>query len=121
MKKLYSVILLFSLAIGILQPVLPMIEYQLHRGDIIELLETEQCEYEHTGKNICCAMDSDCTKSEKDSDPNLLDIDYYPLALQIAAIPSPEIFPNRSDLYLPAINEISSPAFLPIPPPPRLS
>ncbi len=121
MKQLYSVILLFSFLVGIFQPVLPMIEYQLHEGNVIELLDEGPCEGIHSGKMFCCAIDKDCTDRENNPDQSLLDMDYYPLALQITAVPSPEIFPNSSRLHLPLIDDAGSPTFLPLSPPPRLS
>ncbi len=121
MKNIYSVILLFSFLVGIFQPVLPMIEYQLHKGNVIELLGGESCEGEHTGKQFCCVLDKECTDRGNAPDQSLLDMDYYPLALQITAVPSPMIFPNTSKLHISSAANISSPTFLPIQPPPRLN
>ena len=121
MKQLYSVILLFSFTIGIVQPILPMVEYQLYDGSVIKLLDEGPCEGEHTGNMFCCAIDKDCKDRNNQMDQSLLDIDYYPLAIQITTAPSPEIFPNSSSLHLSLINDASSPTFLPLSPPPRLS
>ena len=121
MKQIYSVILLFSFLVGIVQPILPMIEYQVHEGNIMELLDEGPCEGEHTGEMFCCAIDKKCMDRTNNMDQSLLDIDYYPLALQINTAPLPKIFPNSSSLHLSLINDTSSPTFLPISPPPRLS
>lgn len=120
MKQLYSVILLFSFLVGIIQPILPMIEYQVHEGNVMELLDKGPCEGEHTGEMFCCAIDKDCASQEDNAGQSLIDMDYYPLALQITTAPSPGIYLNSSSLHLALIGETSSPTFLPISPPPRL-
>jgi hypothetical protein len=120
MKRMYSLILLLSLLVGTLQPILPMIEYQLHDGDIVELLGFG----EESANTICdmtiCTM-KDCETPEGQATQSLLDLDYYPLALQITAIPSPHVFLSSTRCYLPSAKHVNSPPILPIPPPPRSS
>lgn len=120
MKRIYSLILLFSLLVGTLQPILPMIEYQLQRGDIIELLGFGKDDAEAGCHMTLCTM-GDCETPEGQADQSLLDLDYYPLALEITAIPSPHVFLSSTRFYLPIAKHVISPTFLPIPPPPRLS
>lgn len=118
MKKIYSIILLLTFLVGTLQPILPMIEYQLFEGDIIELLassDKESCEVVRDFEN------NDCQKSEDHEDQQLLDTDYYPLALKITTIPDPYVFLRSTRFYLPIVKDAASPTFLPNPPPPRLS
>jgi|AntRauTorckE6833_2_1112554.scaffolds.fasta_scaffold41831_2 hypothetical protein len=67
MKRVYSLILLLSLLVGTLQLILPMIEYQMQKDSISELLR---------------AGSSHKAKQHQ----NLLDDDYYPLALEISTI-----------------------------------
>lgn len=117
MKVVYSLILLFSFLIGTLQPILPAIDYQLNRGNIFELLDSGECDSEQSDILINY---NDC-ESEDDSDQNLLDIDYYPLALQLSAISKPISFPHKSRIYISLRENILSLSFLPNPPPPRLS
>lgn len=120
MRRLYSLILLFSLAVGIMQPVLPMIEYQLFEGNIIEMLTTEACTAEHSGDHICCALNTPGSDRDGEADQNLLDLDYYPLALQMTGMPDPVEFPIRLTFHLPDVNNVPGPTYLPSPPPPRL-
>lgn len=120
MKRLYSAILLLSFLVGTLQPILPMIEYQLHEGSVIEFLIGQEANH----KTICkVALKAECGCDAQQTDDNqkLLNGDYYPIALQIAAIPEPVEFPHKLTLYLPEVQDINSPFFLPIPPPPRMA
>ncbi|MBN2731104.1 MAG: hypothetical protein JXR26_01620 [Balneolaceae bacterium] len=118
MKQFYSAILLISFLVGTLQPILPMIEYQWQGGDIIELLG-----FAGDGSEAACpvvdGMITDCEPAENDQ--QLLDIDYYPLALEISSNPEPQIFLSSTRFYLPYAKHIVNPAFYPNPPPPRLS
>lgn len=120
MKRLYSVILLLSFLVGTLQPILPMVEYQLHEGSVIEFLVGQEDSHQAICKaelNTVC----ECDAQQENDDQNLLNGDYYPIAVQIATIPEPLEFPHELTLYLPEIHDISSPFFLPIPPPPRMA
>ncbi|SMO47756.1 hypothetical protein [Fodinibius sediminis] len=122
MKKIYSVILLWSFLIGALQPVLPMIEYQLYEGSLIELITEDFCEDGHSGTKICCTIGQRCTTGDKENDQqDLLDVDYYPLALQISEIPSPMVFPHTWSLFPAKGKDVTNPTYLPNPPPPRWS
>lgn len=117
MKKFYSLILLVSFLVGTLQPILPAIDFELNRGNIIALLNSSDCDTE----SFEYIFKPDCTSGVDNDDQSLLDIDYYPLALQLTAIPAPTVFPHKSRAYLPLKKNILSPSFLPNPPPPRLS
>ena len=120
MKRVYSLILLISLLVGTLQPILPMIEYQLHKDNIINLLGFGEDDADANCEMNLCTM-ADCKTQTSHTDQNLLDLDYYPLALQITTIPSPRVFLSGTRFYLPIAKHVISPTFLPIPPPPRLS
>lgn len=120
MKKIYSVILLISLLVGTLQPIPPMIEYQLHEGDIIELLGFGDDNTEMNCQMTISAME-ECETQEAQTDRSLLDLDYYPLALEITGIPDPHVFLSSTRFYLPYSKDVISLTFLPNPPPPRLS
>lgn len=121
MKRMYSAILLFSFFIGMLQPILPMIDYQLHRGSLLELFSSDEEAPEILYDGVLYTTNDDTDPQQGDSEQSLLDDDYYPLGIQNAAIPSPHNFPHTGKLYLPIIEYISGPSYLPIPPPPRLS
>lgn len=120
MKRFYSITLLISLLVGTLQPILPMIEYQLHGGDIIELLGLGDADTETDCPMSICMMEN-CEPQQAQTDQSLLDLDYYPLALEIIAIPKPQIFWDSTRYYLPVADGVISPTFLPNPPPPRVS
>lgn len=40
MKRIYSLILLFSFVLGILQPVMPIVDYVIAEGNLTELFHT---------------------------------------------------------------------------------
>lgn len=120
MKKIYSVILLITFLVGTLQPILPMIEYQLFEGNIIELLAAgdvchfqDSCEMTQYMNGVDCPID-------KNDDQQLLDTDFYPLALEIAAVPDPRIFLIGARIYLPTAENVIGPALPSLPPPPRM-
>lgn len=119
MKRIFSVILLFSLWVGIMQPILPMIEYQLHKGSIMELLDRNPgnsgaaCEVAHY------MMFSDCSNCGSEAGNKLLDTDYYPITLKIGTVPHPQAFLNSSIMYMSHNRNSADPAFLPNSPPPQ--
>ncbi|MDR8390756.1 hypothetical protein NC796_06390 [Aliifodinibius sp. S!AR15-10] len=121
MKRTYSIILLLTFLVGTLQPILPMIEYQLFEGSIIELLSSKADNSEESCTMVRCLVDTDCLCCGEDEDLQLLDTDYYPLALKITTIPEPHAFLSSSRLFLPVVNNATGPTFLPNPPPPRFS
>lgn len=120
MIRFYSVILLISLLVGTLQPILPMIEYQMQKGDLIELLGFWGNNTETGCQLTICGMEDDGAQQDE-ADQSLLDVDYYPLALEITSILNPDVFQNSTRCYLPSAKNIISPLFSPNSPPPRLS
>ena len=121
MKKIYSAILLFAFLVGMLQPILPMIEYHLFEGSITELIATDEASSENFLGHELQYKDFGQEQNEPGADKNLLDTDYYPLALDIVTLSKPDAFFISSRYYLPNADDITSPTFLPNPPPPRLS
>lgn len=117
MKRIYSVILLFTFLIGALQPIMPMIEFQLFKGSVVELLAHDFCHSIESCKMTYCLVNADCSSDQDDNNQQLLDTDFYPLALQITTIPSPEAFLIGQTIDLPIIGEVVSPTILPNPPP----
>lgn len=120
MERFYSIILLLSLMVGTVQPILPMIEYQMHEGGIIELLDLGEESIKTDCTMSICTME-DCETQQSEADQSLLDLDYYPLALKITAIPTPKVFLSSTRFYLPSVKNVIDPVFLPNSPPPRLS
>lgn len=121
MKKIYSVILLFAFLVGTLQPILPMIEYHLFEGSIIELIAIGEASLQSFPDHELENKDFGQQQDEPTADKNLLDTDYYPLALDIVTLSKPDAFFIGARYYLPKADSIISPTFLPNPPPPRLS
>lgn len=119
MKKVYSIILLLTFIVGTLQPIIPMVEYQLYEGNLIELLAGEVCPSEESCDMIQCFPDVDCPSC--DDTQQLLDADYYPLALQITTLAEADVYLIGERIHLPDSRNIVGPALLPQPPPPRLS
>lgn len=125
MKKLYSIILLGSFLVGVLQPILPMMEYQLYEGNVSELFQgddqigTQIADHLQESLQYCLAKQAD--EQEGEEDPLLLDDDYYPIAVDIAAAPAPNVLPNKTNLFWAKVENITDPTFLPNPPPPRVS
>jgi len=125
MKHLYSIILLLVFLVGTLQPVMPMIEYQLFEGDLVELLSSRPA-MEMMGINDaesahCSSSAFSCPVCDSDEEEQLLDMDYYPLAVDIATVPDMIAVPQSTRIYLPFARNVISPTFLPVPPPPKLS
>lgn len=85
MKRIYSIILLLSFLVGTIQPILPMIEIVFTEGVISELvqpLHADSCSINVLQKSC---EDSDCCNHNNDE--TLLDMDFYPIPLQITASP----------------------------------
>lgn len=119
MKKVYSIILLFTFIVGTLQPIIPMVEYQLFEGNLIELLAGEVCPSEESCDMIQCFPDVDCPSC--DDNQKLLDIDYYPLALEITTIAEADVYLIGERIHLPNSGSVVGPVLHPQSPPPRMS
>src|SRR5690625_6722548 len=84
MKKLYSYILLLSFFTGAIQPVLPMAEYIFSEEGEIAALFNGSCD------TICSMtteeMDGEeCKLCDYPDAEDLLDIEYYPIPLQVTS------------------------------------
>lgn len=117
MKRIYSIILLLAFFVGIMQPIMPMIEYQLYSGNIINLL-TSNPDYPCDGPLLI--MEAAC-REEQNTAQDLLDDSYYPLALQMTAPPELRAFPLEKKLSFNLEPHIHNLSYTPTPPPPRLS
>lgn len=101
-----------------------MMEYELYEGNVAELFQGDEqidvqiVDHLRDGFLYCIAKQADTQESQ--DDPLLLDDDYYPIAVDIAATPAPNILPYKINRYLPGVENITDPTFLPNPPPPRL-
>lgn len=123
MKRLYSIILLVVFLIGALQPITPMIEYHLYEGSLVDLISSDlQTEMmDESEQSHCPTMSFDCPICDDNDEQELLDTDYYPLAVDITTVPNMIAISQKARIYLPVADDVISPTFLPVPPPPRLS
>lgn len=87
MKSIYSLILLLSFITGVLQPVMPMVEYVVSEADVLNLFDagdkTESC----SATDSCLSLEKmvgicDCCEDESNDQESLLDTDFYPIPLQ---------------------------------------
>ncbi|HEX6982598.1 MAG TPA: hypothetical protein VF181_07540 [Balneolaceae bacterium] len=118
MKKIYSIILLFSFLTGAMQPIMPMIEYQLYSGNLIEFFDSgngNPCD------DLIQLLKKDCQDQQNDAQQSLLDDDYYPLALQTAAPPKAIIILDKGKLEIFISHHLKTRPFSINPPPPKLS
>lgn len=84
MKRIYSFILLFSFVLGVLQPVMPMVEYVVAEGNLALLLhdnDAAECPIEDMKRDKIC-LASECCDAEDGEQESLLDTDFYPIPLQ---------------------------------------
>lgn len=117
MKRIYSIILLLAFCVGVIQPIMPMIEYQLYSGSIINLLGSSP---DDSCDDPLLIVEANCPK-EQNSTQDLLDDSYYPIALQISASPELRVFQHVQPFNLASSNTIHNIAYTPTPPPPKLS
>ena len=121
MKQIYAAILLVTFVVGTLQPVIPMVEYQLFEGNIVELFAGDYCDTAEVCEMDCCVSDLDCPNSDAEQNQELLNTDFYPLALDITRVPDPRVFLIGERFDLPIANKVINPTKLPTLPPPWLS
>jgi hypothetical protein len=117
---LYSHILLIAFMIGALQPVTPMVQHLMFEGSLIEVLmdhEGDMCDVD------ACDMDKKtCTCEHHNAeDDQLLDIDYYPVPLQMGEQPVTDGINQEAGLCCPGDEQILSLHYQTDLPPPRLN
>lgn len=118
MKKLYSYILLLSFFTGAMQPVLPMAEYIFSEEGEIAALFSESCD------NICSILteemaDEDCKFCDYPDAEDLLDIEFYPIPLQVASSSSAHILYKTAAIYSAGDDQLKDFYYSTIPPPPK--
>lgn len=118
MNKSYALILLLSFLTGMLQPVLPMIEYQLYEDDLLEFFWQDLNPGEDLSA-LACLSYGNAAAQNSDGGDSLLNDNFYPLAPDIALVPLLRVFFNSDRVYIPAMRQTQSPSFLPLIPPPR--
>jgi hypothetical protein len=86
MKPIYSLILLLSFIIGVLQPVMPMVEYVVTEINLTKLFDSSDA------MSSCSTADSnpdmdkitefcECCETDNNEKESLLDTDFYPIPL----------------------------------------
>lgn len=121
MKRLYSFILILSIAAGTLQPALPMLEYMLNHHHINEVLNVEYSEAEGTVCALKCTLttiQTECDMDHSEGD-ELLDVEYYPVPLKMSDKPSMVFLTEQTERYIHIEDKLLSNYTLPNAPPPR--
>jgi len=80
MKRAHSIILLFAFLVGVMQPLVPLMEYHLFKDHIAEHL----CENRHDPDSDCdgrCYLAKQVQKSQESSERNTLGSTFYPGAV----------------------------------------
>lgn len=119
MKKVYSIILLFAYLVGTMQPILPMIEYQLHSGNIIEYLYANGKDSADDAGKIFLRSNHNSQDDSGNKSHNLLKDSFYPVAIAIHT--EYQRFPLKSVKNLHTLVNLDrpDPTRLPNPPPPQ--
>lgn len=120
MKKLYSCILLFSFLTGVIQPVLPMVEVvYTAEGNLASLLSSVDAEFCSLS---CDTSDHDaCEKCDYPDSDTLLDIEFYPIPLQVAEYSGTQILYKSTGLYSGGDDKLILGYYSTIPPPPKFA
>lgn len=118
MKKLYSYILLLSFFTGAIQPVLPMAEYIFSEEGEIAALFNGSCD------TICSMtteeMDGEeCKLCDYPDAEDLLDIEYYPIPLQVTSSSNAHILYESAVIYSAVEDQLTDFYYSTIPPPPK--
>ncbi len=121
MKRIYSIILQFAFTVGIVQPILPMVEYHLHKGDLSKFFQgnapvQESCEV----LNCLCNCSANCDTQEQEQQ-YLLDVEFYPIPIKIFSSPDLTLNPEPSMLYIFIHNSLQAPHPRNSSPPPKLA
>lgn len=121
MKRIYSIILILSIAAGTLQPALPMVEYMINHNHFSSVLNVDFSESEGALCALKCAVTSIQNECDMDheGDEELLDVDYYPIPLKMSDSPTIGILSEQTERYLRTGDELLTIYMLPNAPPPR--
>ncbi|WP_141691536.1 hypothetical protein [Rhodohalobacter halophilus] len=121
MKRIYSIILILSIAVGTIQPALPMIESILNHHDFSRLIQVDLSESEGVVCALQCALTNIQKECEMDheEDEKLLDVDYYPIPLKMSNSPALGLLPSQNGRYIQIGENLLTNYILPNAPPPR--
>ena len=121
MKRIYSTILILSIAVGTIQPVLPMVEYVLNHHNFSKVLQIELSETEGLVCTLQCALTTiqkDCDMDHNEGE-QLLDVDYYPIPLKMSGSPAIGILTEHTERFIQMGENVITHYILPNAPPPR--
>jgi len=116
MKRIYPIILLLSFLTGTIQPVMPMIEYYLSHENLAEIFVFGDSDEEDC---ILGIIQNNCDTDDQES-KQLLDLDYYPIPLQIQSLYIDRGLHLLTESFRPANEKIRLLFYYPNSPPPRL-
>src|SRR5690625_1816562 len=118
MKKLYSYILLLCFFTDAFQPLLPMAEYIYSEEGEIAALFNVSCD-------TICSMSTEemdgeeCKLCDYPDAEDLLDIEYYPIPLQVTSSSSAHILYESAVIYSAVEDQLTDFYYSTIPPPPK--
>lgn len=119
-KRLYSVILLFSFLIGTLQPALPLIEYHLFKENIILTFCIDRDEPVNECEGSCYLANQIAQSGSQDGDVLMLNLEFYPIAISMLASGTLFTTYGRGSMYsLPGLS-LPDPPLDSVHPPPRI-
>jgi len=116
MNRFYSIMLLLSFFIGTLQPVMPMVEFVIYEGRLLELIQPiadEDCTM--TALQEICEECDCCNHNDSDE---LLNFDYYPIHLEVMPSVAKHVsLETQLAMQLTDESTIAHPYSTPTPPP----
>lgn len=132
MKRIYSLILLFSFLVGTVQPILPMVDYLLHEDGLADLFVQQEavmcCLDVHADGYECNLLamadrDGDCLDCQHDSQDRdvLLDDNYYPIPVGANLQPGAAILPEVTQPFFVLTERLLLQHNYPSCPPPRMA
>ncbi|MEX2585798.1 MAG: hypothetical protein WD315_05335 [Balneolaceae bacterium] len=118
-KRLYSVILLFSFLVGTLQPALPLIEYHLFKGSIIQKFCIDRDEPVNDCEGSCYLANQIAQSEGQEDYMILLNLEFYPIAISIAPLETLFTTYGRGSMYSLQVLSLPDPPLDSVHPPPR--
>lgn len=119
-KRLYSVILLFSFLIGTLQPALPLIEYHLFKENIILKFCVDRDKPVNECEGSCYLADQIAQSESQDGEGLLLNLEFYPIATSIVTSGTLYTTYGRGNMYSLQALSLPDPPLDSVHPPPRI-
>lgn len=106
---------------GIIQPVLPMLEYVLHHHALNQIISVDLSESKSPACALKCALaqiQTECDMDHNEGD-ELLDMDYYPVPLKMKSSPPIGILDVQTEKFIQIGEKLLHHYILPNSPPPR--